>query len=189
LLSDLHFDSSWTLFLDRDGVINKKIDEDYVRSISSFEWLPGSLDALAKLAPLFKTVVVVTNQQGVGKGLMSENELRSVHEHMLHNVRIHGGRIDAVYFAPWLKDQNHPERKPGIGMAEKAKRDFPLINFERSIMVGDSLSDVEFGKQAGMYTVLIGNVPEAIAARQPDFVFPSLLEFANALRAEFSGKR
>ena len=188
MLSDLNFGNDWTLFLDRDGVINKKIDNDYVRSISNFEWLPGSLDALVALAPIFKTIIVVTNQQGVGKGLMSETDLRSVHEHMLHNVRIHGGRIDAVYHAPWLKDLEHPERKPGIGMAQKARHDFPHIRFENSIMVGDSMSDIEFGKQAGMYTVLIGNASSILITTEPDFIYPSLLSFANALRAQLSGK-
>ena len=185
----MRLDASWTLFLDRDGVINKKIDNDYVKTIKEFEFLPGALDAFASLARMFKTVIVVTNQQGVGKGVMSEFDLGSVHEHMLHNVRVHGGRIDAVYYAPWLKGVNHPERKPGIGMAEKAKRDFPHIEFDQSIMVGDSLSDVEFGKAAGMYTVLIGSTPNAVSTRQPDFVFPSLLDFVIALKAERSGKR
>ena len=181
LLSDLHIDSDWTLFLDRDGVINKKRDNDYVKSTNEFEFLPGSLEAMALLAKAFRTIVVVTNQQGIGKGLMSEAELSEVHNGMLEQIRTHGGRIDAVYFAPWLKEQNHPERKPGTGMAEKAQRDFPSIDFHKSVMAGDSLSDIEFGKKAGMKTVFIGTAVAAIADRTPDFVFPSLLSFANAL--------
>ena len=181
LLSDLQFNHDWTLFLDRDGVINKKRDNDYVKSTNEFEFLPGSLEALALLAKKFRTIVVVTNQQGIGKGLMSESDLTAVHDNMNEQIRANGGRVDAVYFAPWLKSENHPERKPGIGMAEKAKRDFPAIDFNKSIMVGDSLSDVEFGKKAGMKTVLIGTRVDAIADRTPDFVFPSLLIFASAL--------
>lgn len=187
-LSDLNFDPSWTLFLDRDGVINKKIDNDYVKSVTEFALIEGALKAIAILSPLFKTIIVVTNQQGVGKGLMNEKDLNQIHQHMLHKVRVSGGRIDAVYFAPWLKDQNHPERKPGIGMAEKAKRDFPKIDFTNSMMVGDSASDVAFGKQSGMRTVLIGKDIAKESSHQPDFIFPGLLEFANALRAVVSGK-
>jgi len=183
-LAQLQFDRSWTLFLDRDGVINKKRDNDYVKAVTEFEWIPGALDALALMAPLFQTVVIVTNQQGVGKGVMSEADLNAIHQHMIHKVRLHGGRVDAVYFAPWLKEQNHPERKPGIGMAQNAKRDFPAIDFTHSLMVGDSVSDVAFGKQAGMYTVLIGKPLDPVSTHRPDFVFDTLLELANALRAE-----
>lgn len=180
-LDDFSIDNSWTLFLDRDGVINKKLDNTYVKTFSEFEFVPGAVEALALLSSFFKTIIVVTNQQGIGKGLMSENDLHGIHEAMQRNVRMQGGRIDAVYFAPWLKHENHPERKPGIGMAEKARRHFPHINFKKSLMVGDSLSDIEFGKTAGMRTVLIGKQVDATADRTPDLVFPTLKSFADEM--------
>ncbi|MBK9733068.1 MAG: HAD family hydrolase [Chitinophagaceae bacterium] len=154
---DLHIDKSWTLFLDRDGVLNKKIDDDYVRSIDQFEWLPGVPQAIKKLSGLFGRIIIITNQQGVGKGLMMKEDVESIHTNIIESVKITGGRIDAVYYAPQLKSENSEYRKPNIGMALQAKKDFPEIDFSKSIMVGDSMSDIEFGKKAGMKTVFILN--------------------------------
>lgn len=155
--NNLHVDKSWTLFLDRDGVINKKIDDDYVRSIDQFEWLPGVIESIKKLSSLFGRIIIVTNQQGVGKGLMTKEAVESIHDHIIQSIQDAGGKIDGVYYAPQLKSENSEFRKPNIGMALLAKRDFPEINFARSMMVGDSMSDMEFGRKAGMKTVFISN--------------------------------
>jgi histidinol-phosphate phosphatase family protein len=148
---------AWTLFLDRDGVINKKIDDDYVRSTEQFEWLPGVQEAMKKLATLFGKVIIVSNQQGVGKGLMTTNDVESIHQHISETIASVGGRIDRIYYAPQLKAENSTFRKPNTGMAHEAKKDFPEIDFSKSIMVGDSISDMEFGKGVGMKTVYILN--------------------------------
>lgn len=168
-------DRTWTLFLDRDGVINVRLMADYVKNVQEFEFIEGSLDALVKLHALFQRMVVVTNQQGIGKGIMTEADLREVHQYMLKAVEQEGGKIDQVYHCPELAASNALCRKPNIGMAEAAKKDFPEINFTKSIMVGDSLSDLEFGKRAKMLTVYISeeqNKPE-----MADFQFASLFEF------------
>ena len=81
-LSDLHIDKTWTLFLDRDGVINKKIDHDYVRNLEMFKWIDGSKEAIVSLSKIFEKIIVVTNQQGIGKGLMTENDLNEIHSFM-----------------------------------------------------------------------------------------------------------
>jgi len=151
----LSIDRSWTLFLDRDGVINKKIDDDYVRDLSQFEWLEGVKESLVKLSRLFGKIFIVSNQQGVGKKLMTMEHVEAIHNHIIRTIHDLGGRIDQIYFAPQLKEENSPMRKPGIGMAIQAKKDFPEIDFSKSIMVGDSMSDIEFGKKAGMKTVFI----------------------------------
>ena len=155
--NNLHIDKSWTLFLDRDGVINKKIDDDYVRSLDQFEWLPGVIESIKKLSSLFGRIIIITNQQGIGKGLMTEEAVESIHEHIIQSIKQAGGKIDGVYYAPHLKSENSEFRKPNIGMAMQAKKDFPEIDFSKSIMVGDSRSDMEFGKKAGMKTVFILN--------------------------------
>jgi histidinol-phosphate phosphatase family protein len=90
-------DGSWTLFLDRDGVINRKLPNDYVKHLSEFEFLPEVLKALKALSLRFETIVVVTNQQGIGKGLMTEEELLVIHQHMVAQVFEHDGRIDGIY--------------------------------------------------------------------------------------------
>ena len=148
-------DSSWTLFLDRDGTINKRLEGDYVRKPDQFEWLPGVLEALAGLSQLFGRIIVVTNQQGIGKGLMTESDLAEVHGYMLTHVEHAGGRIDAIYHCPALAESGDPCRKPATGMAMQAKKDFPEIDFERSVMVGDGQTDMEFGAKLGMYTLHI----------------------------------
>jgi len=111
-LGHLNIDKHWTLFLDRDGVINRKLDNDYVKHWIEFEFLEGVLDALKYLKPIFGKIVVVTNQQGIGKGLYTIEDLELIHKNMLYEIDYHGGRIDKVYFSPYLSSQNHPSRKP-----------------------------------------------------------------------------
>lgn len=151
---------SWTLFLDRDGVINKKLENDYVRSPNELELLPGAISSIAQLSRIFGRTIVVTNQQGIGKGLMTEVDLADVHSIIESKVEEQEGKIDAIYFAPQLASENSPMRKPNIGMALKAKEDFLKVDFSRSIIIGDSKSDMEFGKNAGMHCVFIGKSKE-----------------------------
>src|ERR1043165_9870225 len=154
-LRDLNIDKSWTLFLDREGVINRKIESDYVKNWVEFEFLEHTLAALRLLNKLFGRIVIVTNQQGIGKKLYRTEDLELIHKNMLYEIAFHGGRVDQVYFSPHLESENHPTRKPGIGMALQARKEFPEIDFKRSIVVGDSKSDMEFGRAAGMHTVLL----------------------------------
>ena len=149
-------DTSWTLFLDRDGVINKKLNGDYIKTIDEFEFLPYVLEAIKLFSSRFHRVVIVTNQQGISKLLMTEDDLHKVHQHLLQEVQNFGGRIDAIYHAPQLAEENSIMRKPNIGMALQAKEEFPSIDFKKSIMVGDSISDMEFAKNANMFGVFIG---------------------------------
>jgi len=177
-LSDLTIDTTWTLFLDRDGVINKRIVDDYVKKWEEFEFLDGVIDALKIFNSLFGKIVVVTNQQGIGKGIMRAEDLELIHKNMSYEVKYFGGRFDNIYFSPYLASENNPNRKPGIGMAMKAKKDFPEIDFSKSIMIGDSVSDLEFGKNAGMKTIYIhANIHELADAR-----YDSLIDVAKALR-------
>ncbi|RFC55216.1 D-glycero-alpha-D-manno-heptose-1,7-bisphosphate 7-phosphatase [Brumimicrobium aurantiacum] len=148
-------DESWTLFLDRDGVINRKLDNDYVKNLDELDVFPSAIEAIALLSKYFHRIVIVTNQQGIGKGLMSHDDLKIVHDEVLDKIRSAGGKIDAVYYAPQLAAENSEMRKPEIGMAKKAQSDFPTIDFSKSIMVGDSISDMQFGDKAGMINVYI----------------------------------
>ncbi|TND01830.1 MAG: D-glycero-D-manno-heptose 1,7-bisphosphate phosphatase [Bacteroidetes bacterium] len=176
-------DRSWTLFLDRDGVINRRLPGDYVKRWDEFEFLPGVLDAMPVLAHIFGTIVIVTNQQGIAKGLYTEDDLRLVHEKMQARVSEHGGRIDRIYFSPHAAAENHPTRKPAIGMALQAKSDLPAIDFSKSVIVGDSVSDMQFGRTAGMKTVFAktdGALPEEHKALA-DLEVNSLFYFAKWL--------
>jgi D-glycero-alpha-D-manno-heptose 1-phosphate guanylyltransferase len=152
-------DSSWTLFLDRDGVINRRIVDDYVKTPDQFEFLPGSLEAIAHFSSSFKRIVVVTNQQGIGKGLMTEGDLHLIHQKMIKEVELAGGQINEVFYCPALASDNNPCRKPDIGMALAAQKKYPDIRFDKCLMVGDTWSDIEFAKNAGMYSVRITEHP------------------------------
>ena len=146
-------DSTWTIFLDRDGVINKRIVDGYVKSPDEFEFLPGALEAIRIISRKTPRVIIVTNQQGVAKGLMSSQEVDRVHDFLRKQVMETGGRIDGIYFCPEWAHQASNCRKPNSSMAVRAKQDFPEIDFSKSIMVGDMPSDIEFGKRLGMTTV------------------------------------
>lgn len=174
---------SWTLFLDRDGVINRRPVDDYVKSWDEFEFLPGVLEAIKILSAVFGRIIVVTNQQGIGKGLMTVEGLATIHQKMISEIEKNGGRVDAVYFCPNLKGENENCRKPGTAMAELAKKDFPEIDFRKSIMAGDMESDMFFGKNAGMKTVFINTNRLNFPANLADAEFPNLLIFSQKISA------
>lgn len=158
ILKQLKVDRDWTLFLDRDGVINLHFPKDYVKDWSEFYFLEGALEHIARLSQVFGKVIVVTNQQGVAKGLMTEETLLSIHRNMMSEIEAAGGRIDSIYAATSLAhDDPDGLRKPKIGMAMQAQLDFPEIDFAKAIIVGDSITDMQFGRNAGMFTILVSD--------------------------------
>lgn len=182
MLPKLHIDQEWTLFLDRDGVINEEKKEDYIRHWDEFKFYAESLKALPLLASKFNRIIITTNQKGIGKGLMSHEDLAKIHEHMKQKIEAVGGRIDAIYYCPDL-DNDSPNRKPQPGMAFQAKAAFPSIDLNKSIMVGNRMSDMEFGRNAGLHTVYLATThPEApFPDTKIDYRFDNLFQFANAL--------
>jgi len=184
ILNIPQFDKDWTLFLDRDGVLNKEIVGSYVTTPEEFEFCENVPKAMQSLAEIFGTVVVVTNQRGVGKGIMTTDTLREIHTDMKAGIFAAGGRIDRVYSCTAVDDRDH-NRKPNTGMALQAREDFPQIDFRKSVMVGNSLSDMEFGKRLAMYTVFLTSkhdpfqLPHDLINEQ----FPSLYDWAKSLTA------
>lgn len=179
-LRDLNIDKTWTLFLDRDGVINKLLPNDYVKTWEQFEFLPGVKEAIPTLNKIFGRIIIVTNQQGIGKELYSISDLEGIHLSFILEIILAGGQIDRIYFAPQLESENNELRKPNIGMANLAKKDFPDINFSKSIILGDSFTDMQFGRTAGMITALISN--KTLTQHQKELVdiqYNSLFEFSN----------
>ncbi len=177
-------DSSWTLFLDRDGVINHEKFEDYIYNYDEFIFYDGVPEAMPLLNHRFARIIIVTNQRGVGKGWMTEASLMDIHHHMLKDIEIAGGRIDAIYYCTSL-DNTDPNRKPQPGMAFKAATDFPEIDLRKSIMVGNNISDMEFGRNAGMHTVFLKTTHPDLPLPHPaiDLAYDNLLKFAEALTA------
>lgn len=177
-----NIDNTWTLFLDRDGVINHEKHLDYIHTWDEFVFYDGVKQALKLLSPKFKTIVVVTNQKGIGKGLTLLKDLETIHRNMLAEIEMTGGRIDKVYFCSDLEETS-PCRKPNPGMAYQAQKDFPSIDFNKSVMVGNTLSDMEFGRNIGAFTVFLPTTRPEVehTDNRIDAVYPSLLHFAKAL--------
>lgn len=173
----------WTLFLDRDGVINHDKDNDYIRNWEEFRFYDTTLEALSVLAKHFTRIVIVTNQKGVGRGLMTLADLQRIHTNMLEAINRAGGRIDRIYFCSDL-DNDSVNRKPNPGMAFQAKADFPEIDFSRSLVAGNRTSDMEFGRNAGMHTVFIASTHPETPFPDPriDLRFDDLLAFAQAVQ-------
>lgn len=163
----------WTLMLDRDGVINRRIIDGYVTSWSEFEFLPGVLNALRILSQHFKYIFVITNQQGVGKGLMTMEQVDEIHDRMCEVIEEHDGHIDGIFVCPQLKSDPDNYRKPNPRMAFMAQEIAPDLDFNKCIMAGDSKTDIEFGHNAGMHTVFIGD-----ECQDADDSYESLLLFS-----------
>lgn len=176
-------DSTWTLFLDRDGVINVNKDDSYVFNRDEFIFKEGTLDAIARLSRLFGRIIVITNQRGVGKGLMSEADLHDIHAYMKSNIERAGGRIDDIFYCT-STDNAHPDRKPSPGMAFRAQEKYPEIDFSKSVMVGDKSADMQWGRNIGALTVLIRSVryKDTIVPSSVDITCDSLFEFTHLLQ-------
>lgn len=177
-------DQTWTLFIDRDGVINDERIGEYVLNWEQFIFSKGVLNSFNKLSNTFGKVVVISNQRGVGKQLMTEKELQSIHNDMNREIEDAGGRIDKIYYCT-EKDDKCFNRKPNPGMALQALKDFPSIDFSKSIMIGNKPGDMRFGRAAGMHTVFLTTTnPEQVFPHQDiDLMFSSLQEFCNALNS------
>jgi histidinol-phosphate phosphatase family protein len=177
-------DRSWTLFLDRDGVINEERLGKYVLNWQEFLFTDGTLNALAILSQKFGRLIIVSNQRGVGKGLMTEDDLKHIHNEMQKKIEAAGGRIDKIFYCTET-DDNCFNRKPNPGMALQAFKEFPDIDPAKSIIIGNKPSDMLFGRSAGMYTVFVTTTNPAQSFPHPDidFIFPSLSEFAMAIKS------
>ncbi|HEX6848077.1 MAG TPA: HAD-IIIA family hydrolase [Chitinophagaceae bacterium] len=182
-------DNGWTLFIDRDGVINYEKKDDYIRNWQEFKFYEGVKDAMKTFAGRFGTIIVVSNQRGIGKGLMTEDDLVTIHQNMQREIADAGGRIDGIYYCTAV-DAKAICRKPNPGMAYSAKKDFPLIDLGKSVIAGNKPSDMLFGKNAGMYSVYIASThPEnPFPHLDIDLRFNSLSDFARACLLTGKGK-
>lgn len=170
------------LFLDRDGVINVRKMGGYITDYSEFCFIDGVKQALKIFAVKFERIFIVTNQQGIGKGLFTKEDFDVLTDSMIKEISENGGRIDRVYMCPNLKSDNSPMRKPEVGMGLKAKEDFPEVDFSKSVMVGDSNSDMLFGKNLGMYNVFVDNhTGEEYDETIVNEKYNSLLSFAESI--------
>jgi D-glycero-D-manno-heptose 1,7-bisphosphate phosphatase len=177
-------ENSWTLFIDRDGVINYEKHEDYILNWEEFRFYEGASEAMEIFSKIFSTIIMVTNQRGVGKGLMTVDELHRIHSNMQAVIEESSGRIDKIYYCTSLDNDCH-ERKPNPGMALLAKNDYPHIDFSKSIMIGNKLSDMMFGRNAGMYTIYVDTTNPEVPSPHPaiDLRFKDVLDAAKAFES------
>lgn len=177
---DLKFDKTWTLFLDRDGVFNHQIIGDYVKQVHELKIIDGVPEAIAKFTTIFGRIVVVTNQQGIGKGLMTEKDLNHLHGFINNLIESSGGKIDHFYFAPQIAGTDTNYRKSGTGMGLHAQFDFPEIDFEKSLIIGDSESDIEFGTKLGMKTIMLKN--NRNLSTNANYIFENLYDVSKTIK-------
>ena len=175
-------DKTWTLFIDRDGVLNPEKTDGYILNWEEFRFYPGVLNAMKKISGRFGKIIIVSNQRGVGRKLMSEDDLKLIHKNLESQIVENGGRVDKILYCT-ATDNLHPNRKPNPGMAFSAKKTFPEIEFSKALMVGNKLSDMRFGKAAGMFTIYLKttNPEQPFPHPDIDLIFNNLEEFAKVL--------
>lgn len=167
------------LFLDRDGIVNRRIVGGYVSNTNEFIIKTDFLEAMELLAPRFKKIFIITNQQGVGKGLLSLEQVHEVHSFMRQELAKHNVFIDDIYVCPHLAAAHCNCRKPLPGLALRAKEEHPDIDFSRSVMIGDALSDLLFGRNCGMKTVFVNDPQIPITSeisRNADIIVDEMVE-------------
>jgi D-glycero-D-manno-heptose 1,7-bisphosphate phosphatase len=162
-----NFANTKYVFLDRDGVLNRCLVGSYVTSWEQFEILPGVEQAIAQLNRSGRKVIVVTNQRGIALGVHSEADMLAMHDRLRDHLAAHGAHLDAIYYCPHDNGQCHC-RKPQTGMFEQAFQDFHDATASNSVMVGDSLADIEAASRLGMRSIFISDPavrPRSDAAR------------------------
>jgi len=172
---------SWTLFIDRDGVVNDEKHDDYIHHWEEFKFYPGAKEAFRIFGQKFGIIVMVTNQRGVAKGLTKIEDLHLIHKNMQEEINNAGGRIDRIYFCTEMESEN---RKPNVGMGLQALKDFPQIDLSKSIMIGNTLSDMKFGRNLGVaMNVFLPTTRKDIPYDHEDIdlVFIDLISVAKAL--------
>ena len=174
-------DSGWTLFIDRDGVVNNEKYLDYIHTWDEFEFYDGVKEAFKIFNKKFGVIVMITNQRGVAKGITKLNDLHVIHRNMTQEIEDAGGRIDKIYFCPEMES---PNRKPNPGMGLQAINDFPEIDLSKSLMIGNTLSDMKFGRNLGVaLNVFLTTTRKDVDVNDPliDLSFGDLISVAKEL--------
>ncbi|MBC8322700.1 MAG: HAD family hydrolase [Candidatus Marinimicrobia bacterium] len=167
-----------TIFLDRDGTLNP--DPGYISDLKDFSFFPFTMDALKKMSKCCKRFCIVSNQSGIGRGLIDERKLNEIHDYIRASFAEKNLKLTDIYFCPDHPDDASEDRKPGTGMFDKAAFDHG-IEMKNSLLVGDAGSDMEAGAKLNMDTMLVltGKGPETLQKLNekltPKFVVENLL--------------
>jgi len=177
--------------IDRDGVINKDIGT-YITSPNDFTPISGSLEAIALIRSKGHKIAIITNQGGIEKGIMTEDQVDKVHEHMFQLLGQSGcPSVDALYYsvssAKW-----DPFAKPNVGMFKRCEKEHPQIKFSKGFYIGDKMSDLKAAIKIGARPVLVrtGHGKETEQQlnkftykkiKKQTYIFDDLMEFAQAI--------
>ncbi len=153
------------VFLDRDGTINVRAAEhDYIHDVDQFQWLPGALEGMVELARAGLPLIVVSNQRGVSRGIVSDATLRAIEDRIQVALAEYDCGVEAFRYCTHALEEHCECRKPRPGMLRDAARDLD-IDLHRSWMIGDSDADIEAGRAAGCRTVRVAASPDGDGAR------------------------
>jgi D-glycero-D-manno-heptose 1,7-bisphosphate phosphatase len=156
--------SKKVIFIDRDGVINKKMPEgDYVKTWSEFEFLPGAIEALKMLYEAGYSIFVITNQRGIARGIMRKEDLDDIHNRMAIELEKYGVKLVGIYYCPHNDEDNCDCRKPKPGLLLRAAKEHNF-DLKDSIFIGDSIKDIQAGINAGCRTILVDSKKGLIEA-------------------------
>jgi histidinol-phosphate phosphatase family protein len=177
---------SKVIFLDRDGTIIE--DKVFLGNPDEIEFFPGAIEAIKILRRLGYKIVVISNQSGIGRGILTKKMVNQVNESFLRSLKGKDAPVDALFFCPHHPDDNCDCRKPKTGMIKKAATELKL-DLKDAVVIGDHLCDIELGKNIGAKTVLVltGHGKKELdesenAHIEPDFVAKDLLDAANWIR-------
>lgn len=173
--------TSWTLFIDRDGVMNTEKHADYIHTWEEFKFYKGVKEAFEIFNRKLGVIVIITNQRGVAKGLTKIEDLHLIHKNMQEEIEAAGGRIDNIYLCTEMESTN---RKPNTGMGLQAIKDFPEIDLSKSLMIGNTLSDMKFGRNLGVaINIFLPTTRKEVPLDHEDIdlVFDDLISVAKAL--------
>ena len=173
--------STWTLFIDRDGVVNEEKYQDYIHSWDEFKFYNGVKQAFRIFNNKFGIIIMITNQRGVARGLTKLENLELIHKNMLQEIVEAKGRIDQIYFCI---DMESEYRKPNPGMGLQALKDFPSIDLSKSVMIGNTLSDMKFGRNLGIaINIFLSTTKKDISSEHEDIdlIYSDLISVAKDL--------
>lgn len=183
------------VFIDRDGTINH--DTGFISNPDEFEVYPFAAKAIKLLNDLDFYVFIVTNQSGIARGLYTFNDLEKIHDKMNLQLSVEGAKINQIYISPYFASGSvepynieHRDRKPGIGLFQKARKEFEFCAKD-SFMIGDRYTDVVFGSKAGLRTifVLTGEGEKQFTKDRmdweykPDYIVKNLLSAAKLIES------
>lgn len=175
------------IFLDRDGVINENLHGDYVKKWDEFKFIPKAKEAIKVLTDAGWIIVIISNQAGVGKGIMSARAVEEINARMISEIENYGGKVKSVYYCPHRPDEGCECRKPKPGMLLNAARDLG-IQLSDSYMIGDNVIDIQAGARVGCKTILVktGLGSEHLEKRvqwsvNPDYIVSNLSEAAELI--------